>query len=299
MGKIYKEYLNIAIMEPHHQLIVYQYVLHCIETKDPKPLRFHKKYVPFNRKQSTFNVLIKAVREQVIFPPRLFCLQEVCVELIEHKNALLVHQFEEATKSEETQYALLLLGSHSLLRFKKAEQGINANLTYATCVTPTFPSKKKIADIDPCSHEPGNLPAMHKPANWDNLDWQIYVERNNPLTSSMKVASKVGCVGATVLNRYKKIIKDCSIWAPFFPLGYENYTQYLLSFKTDYETGFLEELKKIDRSSYLYKIDDTLLLNLFFEKHLEIDSILNLEKNGVIHNLGVSSPMYHYNKYEF
>lgn len=281
-------------MEEHHLEIVYQYMKHCVETKDPKPLRFHNKYTPFSRKQSTFNVLNKAMKEQVIFPPRLFCIRKVEAVLMKHRETLLVSQFEETKRSEDTEYAILLLGSHSLFYFKSDDS--QSNLKYANCIFPTYPSQKRIGEIDPCSHERGKLPTMETP-NWSPFDWEVFNRRRDPLASSVRIGEALGVSHKKILDSYYRILPDCIIWIPFFPLGYENYTPYFISFKTDYEIGFIEELRKIDHSTYVYKVNDTLILNLFFEKRLEIDSILNLEKNGVIHNLGVSSPVWHHTKY--
>ena len=282
-------------MEAHHLEIVYNYVEYCTSTKDVRHLRFHNKYKPFDRKQSTFKVLRKALTNQVIFPPRLFTIQNVTVKLLDHKDSLLVEQFEEESTSPDTYYALLLVGSHSLLSFSKAE--LQTNLRFAQCIFPTYPSQKKINEINPCLHEPGKLPVMNPP-DWTPFEWDVFMRRRDPLTSSVKIGEMLGVSHKTVLDAYNRIVKDCTIWIPFFPLGYENYTKYFISFKTDFETGFIEELKKVDRSSYVYKIDDTILLNLFFEKHLKIDSILHLEKKGVIHNLRVSSPLWSYEQFQ-
>ena len=138
---------------------------------------------------------------------------------------------------------------------------------------------------------------MHSPRNWDELDWKIFVERRNPLESSVQIGKKLGVTFQTVLTRYKNILRDCTIWIPFFPLGYSHYVPYVVTFKTDYEIAILSELKKLDRSNYLYKIDNTLILTLFFDKHLEIDSFLNLHKKGLIHDLRVSYPVRSNNKF--
>ena len=65
----------------------------------------------------------------------------------------------------------------------------------------------------------------------------------------------------------------------------------VITLKTDYEIGILSELKKLNRSSYVYKFDETLILTLFFDRHLEIDSFLKLHKKGLIHDLRVSYPL--------
>ena len=132
---------------------------------------------------------------------------------------------------------------------------------------------------------------MFPPGNWDELDWRIYTERKDPTRSSVKIGENLGVTFTTVMTRYKKILKDCGIWIPFFPNGYSKYIPYVITLRTDYETGILSELKKLDRSSYVYKFEETLILTLFFDGHLEIDSFLKLHKKGLIHDLRVSYPL--------
>ncbi|MGD2250333.1 MAG: hypothetical protein PVF58_18190 [Candidatus Methanofastidiosia archaeon] len=284
-------------MKEHHLEIIYDYVRYCTKTKDVRHLRFHNAYNPYKKKQSTFKLINRAISQQIIFPPRLFCIQKAKVKLLDHKDHLQVEQFEKEKKLQNTYYVVLLLGSHSLLSFSVSDSQSDTNLSFARCTFPTYPSEKKISDIDPCCHGAGKLPVM-EPPDWSPFEWKVYYERNNPVASSVKIGEKLKVSYRTVLNAYYRIVEDCTIWIPFFPLGYENYVQYLVSLQTDYEIGLIEELKKIDRSSYIYKIDDTILLNLFFKRQIEIDSILKLEKKGEIRNLRVSSPLWSYEHFQ-
>jgi hypothetical protein len=188
---------------------------------------------------------------------------------------------------------MALVGTFSLIYFKQGKR----NLTFAACTTPSYPARIHVDHIDPTTYKKGVLPEIQGPTTWDVLDWEIYKERRNPTTSSVKIGQKLGISYDTVLVRYKKILNDCQIWMPFFPKGYKKYVPFVLTLKTDYETGILNELKKLDRSSYIYKVDNTLILTLFFDKRLEIDSFLQLEKRGVIHDLCVSFPLKFHNKF--
>jgi hypothetical protein len=79
--------------------------------------------------------------------------------------------------------------------------------------------------------------------------------------------------------------------------GYSNYNQFIVQLETKYEVGLRDELKKLDRSSYIYKIDDFLLLHLFLEKNKNLEFLLDLEKKGLIHSLSVSIPLRYHNKF--
>lgn len=280
-------------MDKAHRIkVIYDYVRYCVETKDAKVTTFHHKFHPYERKQSTIDLINKAKERKLIFAPRIFCFHDAKARLIEYKYVPVVDLYEEKKKDPCVYMVTALSGAYSLIYFKRGGK----NLTFVTCTTPSYPALTSFTEIDITTYRKGELPEMQPPQSWDQLDWKIYELRRNPLTSSVKIGEKLGVTFQTVLTRYKNILKNCEIWLPFFPNEYANYVPYMVTLKTDYETGILSELKKLDRSSYLYKFDSTLVLTLFFDKHLEIDSFLNLEKIGMIHDLRVSYPLISYNK---
>lgn len=188
---------------------------------------------------------------------------------------------------------IALEGTYSLLIFLK---GNKRELSYMECISPSIPPLETFETIDPTRYSPNKIPAMKLP-KWDSLDWKIYNERRDPTISSVSIGEKLGISYKIVLRRYKKLLKDCKIWLPFFPNGYSNYTPYIISFRTKFETGFISELRKIDRSSYIYKFNDTMMLTLFFDQYLEIENLLKMEKNGIIHEVRVSSPVWHFDRF--
>jgi hypothetical protein len=281
------------VKEPYQTEILRQYVVYCVESKDVRPTKFHHHYKPYNRKQSTIDLINRAIERQILFEPRLLCLPDIEVEFVEYKDVPLIDLYEKKKNDPNITYAMVLTGAYSLLCFR---YGLRS-LTYAACITPSYPAQIYFDEIDPVKYGAGKLPEMPKPENWDDLDWEVYKERNCPTASSTKIGQKLNVSYKTVLNHYEKILKDCQIWIPFFPNGYADYVPYVITLKTDYETGIVNELKKLDRSSYVYKVDDTLILTLFFDGCLEIESFLHLEKNRVIHDVRVSFPLRHCDKF--
>ena len=78
-------------------------------------------------------------------------------------------------------------------------------------------------------------------------------------------------------------------------LSYEGYQYVFLTFKTEYETGLLNALKKLDRTSYLYKYRDMIILIAFLlpeplSYNSAVDKFKELEEVGIIHDLRVSIP---------
>lgn len=67
--------------------------------------------------------------------------------------------------------------------------------------------------------------------------------------------------------------------------------------KTDCEVGFRKELQKLDRSSYIYKIGDILMIHVFLDEHSDLNFLLDLEKKRVIHSVSVSVPLRDYNRF--
>ena len=278
--------------EPQRIQVILDYVRYCIETKDVKVTTFHHKFHPYRRKQSTVDLIGKAKEREIIFPPRIYCFYDAEVTLIEYRSIPLLDLYQEKKNDPDIYMVTALSGSYSLMFFKRGGK----NLKLVMCTTPSYPALSSFDQIDITTYEKGCLPAMTSPENWDELDWRIYNERRDPRESSVKIGQKLGVTCQTVLTRYRNILEDCEIWLPFFPNGYSNYVPYVITLKTGSETAILSELKKLDRSSYVYKFDDTLILTLFFNRHLEIDSFLRLEKVGLIHDLRVSYPIRSHNK---
>ena len=81
----------------------------------------------------------------------------------------------------------------------------------------------------------------------------------------------------------------------FFPNGFYDYQSVLLTFKTKYEVGLEKALSELDRSSYLYKYDSTIILLIFIDRDTQVYNKITkrfgeLEEMGIIHDLRVSIP---------
>jgi len=278
--------LNVTMFKAHHLEIIHQYVSYCVKKKDVSPTKFHHSTHPYSRKQSTFELLKKAEENLVIFSPRLLCLPDISVSFVEYSRIPLLDLYKEKKNDPNVTYVMALTGAYSLIYFSYGKR----TLKYTKCTMSSFPGIS-FTEIDPTKHKKGKLEDMPKPENWDKLHWGVYKERKDPKRSSVEVGKILGVSYQTVLTRFREILKTCQIWMPFFPSGYPNYAKYIISLKTDYEIGLIEELEKLDRSSYVYKTNDTLILTIFFDRHLEIDSFLKLEKKGVIHDMRVSFPV--------
>lgn len=146
----------------------------------------------------------------------------------------------------------------------------------------------------------GTLPRDPYPRSWDDIDWKIYDLLSYPRNKKyVEVGQELGVSWDTVKYHFKKVLDQCKIITTFFPLSYYGYNYKFFTFKSDYEIGFINALRSLDRTSYLYKFNDILGLILFIPpKPQEINKTENkfkeLEENGVIDDLRVATPIrYH------
>ena len=112
----------------------------------------------------------------------------------------------------------------------------------------------------------------------------------NPYVSYPSVAKKLGVSWHTVMVHFEKIIKDCKPWIVFFPDGLMIYFHLFLTLKTEYEIGIRNELKRLDRTSIIYKYEDTMMMFLYSHHSRNHSVFMKMEKEGLIHDLHVSIP---------
>ncbi len=277
--------------------VLYEYVIYSTRVGRSPVTDFQKKCFPQKRRKTISNQ-ISQYEEDIFFAPRLFALQNTIVTMIPFEGMPALEALEKDKRNLSVYHSMALVGSYSLISFRREKDPDGTNiLTYAESIVPTYPSKYSTEDINLSTYTQEKLPVMRKPLNWDDLDWGIYHKMNNPNQPSNIVAKELGLSHTTVLDRFYRIQKDCSIWMPFFPRGYSNYNQFVIQLKTEYEKGLRNELQKLDRSAYIYKINDFLLLHLFLEVNKDLGFLLDLEKKGLIHSPSVSIPLRYHNRF--
>lgn len=253
--------------------------------------QLHKRYSSYQAVTSTKDLLNKAKDTRVFIGPRLFLNAGLDVELYNREELDLEtasRRWTDVIQNPRVRYAILLGGAHTLLLFKRGA----TVLTYAKAIRPSFPGKKEFFDIDPV--DMGKLPDDPYPNNWDELDWKVYEYMKYFRFSYVQVGSKLGVSWQTVKNHFQKILKDCKLWNSFFPRGLMNYFHIFMTLTTDYEIGIERELKKLDRTTFIYKFGDIFLLYCALDDYKGIKRFYDLEKEGKIHNLRVSIPIQWY-----
>lgn len=251
--------------------------------------RLHNLQNEYKNRASTSKLTAYGREKEIIIGPSIFCNAGVEVDLLKNvEDAYLL--FLKLKKDSSVTSLVTFLGEHSLLIFRVGA----STLKYAEAVVPTYPSKFRIHQIKLI--EKGLLPLDPYPSNWDRLDWEIYNLMRDPNISFPKVAGEVGVTWKTVKEHFYKLLGDCKIWTEFFPKGKPSYFQVFLTFKTDFEVNLRDQLQKLNRTSILYKVGETILLTLYLNSNLELYSFLMLEKKGLIRDLEASIPIRHWSK---
>jgi hypothetical protein len=234
---------------------------------------------------------------RVISPPEIFCNTGVSVELLKPCGNQL-ELLKECRNDPKTTYAIALCGDWDFVRVRKGA----SDLRFADRVIPTYPSEVTPHEIT--FGEKGKLQNDQYPHGWDEIDWEVYYLMKDPsisYTEAIRESKKEGSAldRKTIKRHFKKICKPCKIQMNFFPRGYKDYEKVFFTFYTNYEVGLHNALRKLDRTSFLWKFNDFIALNLFVEHYCAtVRHFKELEENGLIRNLKVSIPNRHYTPFE-
>ncbi|MGD2247383.1 MAG: hypothetical protein PVF58_03185 [Candidatus Methanofastidiosia archaeon] len=203
-----------------------------------------------------------------------------------------IEYLKECKKDNETTLAYALDGYWNFLQFKHG----TSTLQYTEAIIPNSLNKYQIENIE--ITKKGKLPQDPYPHGWTEKHWKIYNFLYSPQEISFRQAGiELGWTWRTVKKYYNEVLTQCKILTSFFPIGRTNYHHQLLTFKTDYEIGVLHALKKLDRTSYVYKARDIMILILFCNPdslgtNKSARKFKELEEKGILRDLHVCTPLY-------
>ncbi len=239
---------------------------------------------------SARRILDKSFEDKILIGPYLYCNSGIKITLFEEKDT----DVEEL--EEKDSFGILLTGWYSYLKISQDNGG---TLSYAELVEPSFPARAILESslkgerefIDHCFDTPGKL-EPDNPVAWDDTDWNVYRAMRNPRRDLSEAAAELQIPCKTVEERFQKIVKDCKVFMGFFPLGYSNYEPLLITLRTDYETGIRKFLTGLDRSSWLLKVDDLLILYLFHTQiNLTCLKFSEMSSMRLIYDINVGIPL--------
>lgn len=239
---------------------------------------------------SAQKIVDKAFEDNILVGPHLYCNSGIHVTLFDKKGI--------EVKCGKDSIGITLVGQYSYLLISRADTG---NLQYAEVVKPSFPAKVNLEGsmtaeekkfFDQWFTTPQELNPDKKP-QWDETDWKIYWAMRNPRKNFFEVGKELEMPWEIVKERFQKIVKDCKVFMGFFPLGYSTYDPLLITFTTDYETGIKKWLQGLDRSSWLFKVDDTIIVCLF-HTHINLTclKLSEMEQMGIIRDFKWAVPLF-------
>ena len=231
--------------------------------------------------------------DRILVGPYLYCNPGIRVTLYRREER---REAEKRMNENSTILGIPLLGFYSCVVFSRNSRD---NLRYAELTSPSFPTKVNL-EHSLTEDERRSLARIDTPEKlrkdpipyWDDLDWKVYYAMKNPRRTFFRAAQDLQLPWKMVRERFWRIIKDCKIFMGFFPLGYGGYGQILVTFKTGYETWMRDWLCRLDRSSYLFAVDDTLIVYLF-TTHVNMAclKLCEMEQIGVIRDFRVGFPL--------
>jgi len=290
---IYRFFLWFVMDSNERTELLYLFHLKFIENPRIKYSQLHRLQTFYKAENSTIELIHAAFNRKIILSPILYCNSGIDVELrLKDEIEDQIGHLESLRNNPDVTRAVALFGEHSFLCFRKGA----SILKYAEAVKPTMNSSFKIKDLE--LKQKGKLPSDPYPRGWDELDWKIYDLMRDPripfpkISGHLQAEDEFSVSWKTVSAHYEKIVKDCKSWVGFFPRGMDNYSQTFLTFRTDYEKDLRNELQKLDRSTYIYKMGKMIILNLFLDNNIDHRVFVELKKKGLIHDLRVSMPVH-------
>lgn len=273
---------------------------YCKMTKiDPriKYTQFHRKYHPYFREQSTMDLINAAYAQEVIIGPTLYANIGIEVNLMNDVDDPLGY-LEECRKNKKTTLAYALHGDWSFIHFK---YGANM-LKFADSILPhSYSNSGKHIENIVIEEKKRKLPEDPYPHGWSDEHWDTYrVLRKPRAVSFVDVGKKVGLSWDSVKKYYYEILKQCKVHSCFFPLGKDGYSHQIVTFETEYEVSLFEALKNLNRTTYIYKTKEIIILILFliprpFDFNISTNLFKELEEKGYIQDLHVCTPRkWHY-----
>ena len=262
--------------------------------KDPRIelKRFHREHSLYRSMNATSRTYRTALEMKIISKPELFCNRGFSVNFIKNDENEL-ETLQRLRDDPKVTYGLACSGDYSLVTFRLGF----SELKFADRIIPTFPSKEKVENID--FDGIGELETDPYPHGWDDTDWEVYYLMKDPTTSFSTAAKGSGLSWITIKRHFNNILKDCKIHMSFFPKGYRAYQYAFLTFKTRHEIGLVKTLRKLDRTSYLWKINDYIALTVFPDHYNNtVLRFKQLEEKGLIHGLKASIPTRYYTPYD-
>jgi len=130
--------------------------------------------------------------------------------------------------------------------------------------------------------------------DWSDLDWAIFhTMRGNIRMKFSKVAQCSKSTSKTVKSHfYKRVLPNCIIINYFFPKGFKKYKHCFLRISSEYEVGIVNALSLLPCTSYVYPVDNGIILILFHESiEMVLKMLEKMEKMAILDGYLMYNPL--------
>jgi hypothetical protein len=137
---------------------------------------------------------------------------------------------------------------------------------------------------------------VYEDLDWDDTDWLVYnCMKGNLRQKYIDVSRKTGVYVKTVKRHlYKKVLPNCVLINYFFPKGYDYYEKTILRLRTNYEFGIVTALQKLPCTTYVFPLENELILTLFSENATKVLQIVEkMEEKAIIDDSLLYNPIAH------
>jgi len=267
---------------------------YCVATRGEPKITYksvHKNYTTYSRRKSTTDLIKKAYEKEVVTGPFLYVDTGIHVSFMDDVDNPM-ELLEKYEKDDNTTLAYALHGDWNFIRFERGA----STLQYSDSIIPNSYPNSGYHIEDLTFDKKGQLPRDPYPHGWLDEHWGVYNCMRAPREVTYReVGKKIGLSWETVKKYYKDILGQCKILNCFFPLGIDGYGHQLVTFETDYEIGVLDALKKLNRTTFIYKANGIIILCLYlipapFNFNVSTNRFKELEENGYIRDLHVCTP---------
>ena len=135
---------------------------------------------------------------------------------------------------------------------------------------------------------------LYEGLDWETLDWNIFdAMKTNIREKFTVIARKVGSSVVTVKKHFcDSILPNCVVANYFFPKGYRNCKQVFLMIYSDYEFSLIEALSKLPCTTYVFPLENSIILGLFHESISDIlETLQKMEEKAIIDDYLLYNPL--------
>jgi len=157
------------------------------------------------------------------------------------------------------------------------------------------PMNKCIRNFTKCNFTEKKLDRKnHGILNWGVTDWKIYRSIRTDMRKPFKTVGEDAKISSYTVKKYlyNSVLPCCTVANYFFPLGYKHYSKSFIKLETDYEKGIVSSLKNFPCTTYVYPLENEIILVLFHENIKDIFILIKkIEEIGLSKDLLLSVPL--------